>query len=88
MIRKPDEDKPLPPPEILPGPPTQPGWYWFKGDPAMREVMVEVRLVDVQLTLNTFFRDDVPVSDAKRYWRSPLRPILHGHGFFKPLILP
>jgi len=36
--------------------------------------MVEVRLIEVQLTLRTFFPDDVPVADAKGSWRGPLKP--------------
>jgi len=78
----------LPPLEILPGPPTKPGWYWWSDDRASRGIMVGVRSIDGQLMLHRYFRDDVPASDAKGYWRSPLRTILHGHDFFKPLILP
>ena len=88
MIRKPEEEHPLAPLEPLPGPPTQPGSYWWSDERASRGVLVEVRLIDWQLKLHRYFRDDVPVADAKGYWRGPLRPILHGHDFFKPLILP
>jgi len=40
----------------------------------MREVMVEVRLLDGQLFMHMFFRDDVPVAEAKGSWRGPLKP--------------
>jgi len=47
--RKPEEDQPLPPPELLPGPPTQPGWYWWKSDGESREIMVQVRLTNGEM---------------------------------------
>ena len=53
---------------------TRPGWYWWKRDPQSREIVVEVRLIDGQLIIHLYFRDDVPVADAKGYWRGPLRP--------------
>jgi len=74
MIRKPDEDKPLPPLEILPGPPTQPGWYWWCDDRASRGIMVEVRLTDGQLNKQRFDQGDVPVADAKGFWRGQIPP--------------
>jgi len=74
MIRKPDEPPPLPPWEPLPGPPTEPGWYWWSDDRVSRGIMVEVKLIDGQLKMQRFYRDDVPVADAKGYWRGPLRP--------------
>ena len=74
MIQKPEEEQPLPPPETLPGPPTQPGWYWWSDDRASRGIMVQVRLIDGQLKMRLYFRDDVPVAEAKGYWRGPLRP--------------
>ena len=55
-------------------PATQHGWYRWKSDAESREIMVEVRLIDGQLMLHRFFRDDVPVADARGYGRSPLRP--------------
>src|SRR5215467_3628004 len=74
MTRKSDEQQPLPPLEPLPGPPTEPGWYWWSDDRASRGIMVEVKLIDGQLKMQRFYRDDVPVADAKGYWRGPLRP--------------
>src|SRR5215510_5897990 len=74
MIRKSDEQQPLPPLEPLPGPPTEPGWYWWSDDRASRGIMVEVKLIDGQLKMQRFYRDDVPVAAAKGYWRGPLRP--------------
>src|SRR5215472_3109319 len=52
--------------------PTQPGTYWWSDDRASRGILVEVRLIDGQLMLHRFYRDDVPVADAKAYWRGPL----------------
>ena len=74
MIRRPDEDKPIPPLETLPGPPTLPGWYWWSDDRASRGILVEVKLIDGQLNMQLYFRDDVPEAEAKGYWRGPLRP--------------
>ena len=36
--------------------------------------MVEVKLIDGQLKMQLYFRDDVPVAEAKGYWRGPLKP--------------
>jgi len=72
--RKPEEEQLLPPLEILPRPPTQPGWYWWSDHRASRGILMEVRLIDGQLTLHRFYQDDVPVADAKGYWRGPLKP--------------
>lgn len=71
MTRKPDEQQPL---EPLPGPPTEPGWYWWSDVRASRGIMVQVRLIDGRLKMQRFYRDGVPVADAKGYWRGPLRP--------------
>ena len=71
--RKPEEDQPLPPPELLPGPPTQPGWYWWQDYRVSRGILEEVRLIDGQLKMQLYFRDDVPVAEAKGYCRGPLR---------------
>ena len=73
MVRKPKEEQPLSPLERLPGPPTTPGLYWFKGDTAWREMLVQVRLIDGQLTMQRFNQVDVPVAATKGYWRGPLR---------------
>jgi len=62
---------PLPPTTT---PATPPGWYWWSDDRASRGILVEVRLIDGQLTLPRFYRDDMPVADAKGYWRGPLKP--------------
>ena len=69
-----DERPPLPPLEQMPGPPSAPGWFWFKSELAIREMMFEVRLIDGELCMVMFYEDDVPVVDAKGYWRGPLRP--------------
>jgi len=64
----------LPPLEPLPGPPTQLGWYWCSDDRASRGILVEVKLIDGQLKVQRFYRDDEPVTEAKGYWRGPLGP--------------
>jgi hypothetical protein len=73
MAPKPKDEQPLSPFERLPGPPTNPGLYWFKDNTGWREILVQVRFIDGQLTMERFYRDDVPVADAKGYWRGPLR---------------
>ena len=73
MIRKPDEEPPLPPLEILPGPPTKPGWYWWLEDKVFRGIMVRVRSIDGQLKMQRVYQGDVPVAEAKGFWRGPLR---------------
>ena len=74
MIQKREEIQPISPFERLPGPPTNPGLYWFKGDTAWREMLVQVRLINGQLTMQRFYRDHIPVAAAKGHWRGPLRP--------------
>ena len=59
--------------EQLPAPPTVPGWYWFKGETARREMLFEVRLIDGAFYMMQFYADNVPVIDANGYWRGPLR---------------
>jgi len=68
MIRQPDEDKPLPPLEILPGPPTQPGWHRWSDDRVSRGIMVRVVMIEGELKGRLYFRDDVPDTEAKGYW--------------------
>jgi len=36
--------------------------------------LVQVQLIYGQLKVHLYFRDDVPVAEAKGYWRGPLRP--------------
>ena len=36
--------------------------------------MVRVMLIEGELKVRLYFRDDVPVAEAKGYWRGPLRP--------------
>ena len=77
MVRQPKEQQPISPLERLPGPPTNPGLYWFKGDTAWREMLVQVSLIDGQLIMQRFYQDHMPVADAKGYWRGPL---ISSHG--------
>ena len=58
--------------EKLPGPPSEPGWYWFKGDTARWEMLFEVRLIHRELSMIKFYADNVPVIDANGSWRGPL----------------
>jgi len=71
MTQTPDNKPPLPPLETLPGPPTQPGVYWFKSDVAFWAVMVEVRAINGQLMQYNFNWDE-PVANLKGYWRGPI----------------
>ena len=64
---------PFSPLKTLPGPPTKPGWYWLSDDRVSRGIMVRVMLIDGQLKVRLYFRDDVPVTEAKGFWRGPLR---------------
>ena len=66
LIRKPDEAQPLPPLENLPGPPTQPGWDWWKSDHQSREIMVQVRLTNGELTVWRA-NHDTPVATLTAY---------------------
>src|SRR5215469_17809223 len=71
MVRKPDDEQPLTPPERLPGPPTQPGWYWWKSDCESREIMVQANLTNGELTV--WWSDkDTPVAKLKGSWRGPI----------------
>ena len=54
--------------------PTQPARYWWKSDGESREFMVQVRLIDGELKMLRFYQGNVPVAEAKGYWRGPLRP--------------
>ena len=74
MPPKPYTPQPLLPLARLPGPPTAPGWYWFKGDVAEWEMLFEVQLIDGKLHMMKFYADHVPVIDARGYWRGPVPP--------------
>ena len=65
---------PILPLEKLPGPPSVPGWYWFKGDTVKWEMLFEVRLIDGELRMMKFYADNVPVAETEGSWRGPLRP--------------
>lgn len=73
MSATPDKNQPLPPLEKLPGPPTQPGIYWFKSGVAFYEVMVEVREVNGKLMQYNFNWNE-PVVDLKGEWSGPVKP--------------
>ena len=73
MIRKPNEQQPLPPLEPVPGLPTEPGWYWWKGDEQSRENMARVRLTNGELTAR-WLNEDTPVAKLKRSWWGPIPP--------------
>ena len=55
MIRKPEEERPLPPPERLPGRPRKPGRYWWWGDRESQGIMRLVRSIDGQLFMQLFY---------------------------------
>ena len=67
MIRKLDEELSPPPPELLPGPPTQPGWYWWKRDAQSHEMMVQVHLTNGELTVWWADRD-IAIVKLRGYW--------------------
>jgi hypothetical protein len=54
-------------------PPTQPGAYWFQGEPTSRAILLEVRMMDGQLTV-WWPNEDQPVVNLKGNWRGPIPP--------------
>jgi hypothetical protein len=54
-------------------PPTKPGNYWFKREPASRAIMVDVRVTDGQLTV-WWPNQDQPVAKVRAHWRGPIPP--------------
>jgi hypothetical protein len=60
--------------EKLPGAPTQPGIYWFKGNVAFYEVMVDVRITNGELMVWWLTREDEPVANLKGRWCGPIPP--------------
>ena len=54
-------------------PPTQPGSYWFKREPNSREILVDVRMTDGQLTV-LWPQIDQPVAKLNAQWRGPIPP--------------
>jgi hypothetical protein len=56
-----------------PEPPTKPGVYWFQRETASRAIMMEVRLINGQLTL-WWPNEDQPVTTLKGHWRGPIPP--------------
>lgn len=53
--------------------PTQPGAYWFQSETTSRELIVEVRVTNGQLTV-WWPNQDVPVANLKGRWRGPIPP--------------
>jgi len=49
----------------------QPGAYWYKRDPPFRDIMVNVRVTDGELTV-WWPNSDQPVGNLKRHWRDPI----------------
>ena len=54
-------------------PPTKPGVYWFQSATTSRELMVEVRETNGQLTV-WWPNQDVSVDNLKGRWRGPIPP--------------
>lgn len=54
-------------------PPKQPGFYWFMPDGGTREVMVEVSLVDGELSAYWLNRH-IPLPNLHGTWRGPVQP--------------
>src|SRR3982750_2643296 len=54
-------------------PPTEAGTYWFRRAPPSRDMMVQVREANGELTV--WWPDkDQPVARLKGYWRGPIPP--------------
>ena len=67
-------------------PPTQPGTYWFRREPSSREILVDVRMTNGELTV--WWPDiDQPVAKLRAHWRGPIPPST-GVGSRSPLVLP
>ena len=56
--------------------PTKPGVYWFRSETAARAMLVEVHLMDSELTVWWPPREDQPVAKLKGHWRGPVAPYL------------
>jgi hypothetical protein len=56
-------------------PPTKPGIYWFRSETGTREMLVEVRVTNGELTA-LWPTVDQPVTKLKGYWRGPVPPHL------------
>lgn len=54
-------------------PPTQPGCYWFRRDPQSRDIMVQVRETNGELTV-WWPNIDQPVAKLNAHWRGPIPP--------------
>jgi len=54
-------------------PPTQPGCYWFRRDPPSRDMMVQVRETNGELTVSWPDKDQ-PVVKLRAHWRGPIQP--------------
>src|SRR5580765_5686968 len=54
-------------------PPTQPGTYWFRREPSSRDIMVQVRETNGELTV--WWPDtDQPAAKLRASWRGPIPP--------------
>ena len=53
--------------------PTQPGAYWFLGERAKWEILLEVGVKDGKLMV-WLFSEDVPVATLTGRWRGPVLP--------------
>ena len=54
-------------------PPKQPGTYRFKREPTSREMMVQVRETNGELTV-WWPNKDQPVAKLRAHWRGPIPP--------------
>jgi len=64
------DKRPVHPPQTT-TPPTQPGWYWWKREDQSREIMVQVRLTNGELTV-WWPNQDTPIAKLKGSWRGPI----------------
>ena len=53
--------------------PTKAGVYWFHSETTSREMLVEVRVTNGELTV-WWPTEDQPVTNLKGHWRGPVPP--------------
>jgi hypothetical protein len=54
--------------------PTKPGVYWFRSENMVRALMVEVRVMNGELTV-CWPTQDIPVADLTGCWHGPISPL-------------
>ena len=57
-----------------PDAPTKPGVYWFHSETTSREMLVEARVTNGELTV-WWHSEDQPITKLKGHWRGPIPPL-------------